>query len=315
MCTCLLSLCLLACGGGDDGGGGGGTPVGTDHTYVISSLDVPTTSEETSMLGADQDMDGTPDNGFGYSLYGISKELNGLTLQATNDELIDQGTTIMLVNLKATDLTDASNAGVWFYGGTENVTPAACDDTGCRKHFSGSAMFETEGSSLPNAPVIGDIANGTFTGDSGKATVKLSILGAAIQIPLQRVGVTLNGISPTGWAANGSQIHGVITETDYKNTVVTQFANALQLSFSADLCFPTGDPAFCSCNELGKGLANLLDDDHNCALSDAEAADFLVYFFSPDLDLDGDGEDESFSAGFGIGGTSGIFTVPTPTQD
>src|SRR5690349_14326632 len=123
-----LSLGLIACGGGgDDDGGTTIDPAGTNHTYVASSLNLPEHAAEAMTLGLDIDNkanDGV-DNQLGMVLGSIGALAPDLDLQASVDEQVDQGSIILLANVKAKDLASASGVGLYVYLG-QNPTPAAC---------------------------------------------------------------------------------------------------------------------------------------------------------------------------------------------
>jgi hypothetical protein len=134
-CAILVScgaLALVGCGGGDDDGGGDGVmeedPNGTDHTYVINDLQVPSSANEATQLGLDIDGNGQPDNALGGLLAALAGQAD-LDLNGTVNEQVVSGGLVLLANLKATALTDATGVGLHVYlGDAATAMPAPCTD-------------------------------------------------------------------------------------------------------------------------------------------------------------------------------------------
>ena len=318
----ILSLGLLACGGGDDddGGDGGGTvdPNGTNHTYVVSGVDLPTNASEAMALGLD--IDGKPndgvDNQLGSVLGSIGALAPSLNLQMSIDEQVNNGSLTLLVNLKATDLASAGGVGMWVYLATDQITPAPCtnpdDATTCRKHLAGTGMFTVDSTGPTDAKLVGTIMGGTFTGGPGTVTLQISLAGGApIALPLQKARAEIKGISATGFGT-GSKIGGAVTQTDINTTVIPAIGETVRTSF-ADSCMVGGTPPSCGCmsGSTGATLKNLFDKTPNdCMITDAEVMSVVSGFLTPDIDLDGDGTNDALSLGLGVTAVAGTFTVP-----
>src|SRR5258707_1278802 len=106
-----------ACGGDDSSGDGGIDPGGTNHTYVISKVQVPTNGTEATALGLDiddkaNDSNGGIDNQLGMVLGNIGALAPTLDVQGSLDGQLDTGGIILLANLFAKDLASASGVGL-----------------------------------------------------------------------------------------------------------------------------------------------------------------------------------------------------------
>jgi hypothetical protein len=320
-CAAIFSLGLIACGGddgGDDDSGGSIDPTGTNHTFAVSAIDLPTNGTEAMALGLDIDgkaNDGV-DNQLGSVLGSIGALAPSLNLQATLDTQIDKGQLVLLVNVKAKDLTNASGVGMWVYLGTHETTPPACtdaNDTVCRHQFSGTGMFTVDTTGPTDSKLAGRIMAGKFTGGPGEVTLQIALAGTPISLPLKKARAEITGITASGWATMSSKIGGAVTQADINATVMPAIGNTVRTSFDTD-CDVGGTPPGCGCtaNSTGATLKNLFDKapTQDCTISDAEVMTVVSGFLTPDIDLDGDGTNDALSLGLGVTGVAGTFTVP-----
>ncbi|MBE7448883.1 MAG: hypothetical protein HS111_08310 [Kofleriaceae bacterium] len=311
-----LSLGLVACGGGDDGDDGGTIdPTGTNHTFVASSLRLPTNANEATMLGLD--IDGKPndgvDNQLGMVLGSIGALAPDLDLQGSVDEQIDDGSIILLANLKARDLTNASGVGFYVYLGTD-ASPMPCqdeNDTVCRRHLDGSGSFSIDPGGPTDASLAGRIVAGKYTGGPGTVNLQISLgAGVPIDLPLQRARAELTGVSATGWTTG--KIGGAISQTDINTNIIPAIANTVRTSFD-ETCDVGGTPPNCGCQagETGETLRGLFDKTPaDCMISDQEVQDVVSGFLTPDIDLNGDGTNDALSLGIGVSAVAATFTPP-----
>lgn len=316
----IVSAGLVACGG-DDGDDDGGTvdPNGTNHTYVVSKLKVPASVNEATMLGLDiddkpGDTMGGIDNSLGNSLGTFAGQ--GLNLQPGIDSSVDTGSIMLLTNIKATDLTNASGVGMWVYLGT-NPNPPACDgaaDTTCRKHLSGSAMFDIDAAGPQNALLVGRIMAGKFAGGPGTVNLQLDLgTGTPVDLPLQKAKAEIN-IGATGIAA-GSKIGGAILQTDIESKIHPAIQTLVTGIFEED-CGPVAGrtPPMCGCmsGSTGATVMGLMDTaaPRDCQVSVAEVTAFLNPIINQDIDVNGDGTNDAVSVGLGVEGVGATFTVP-----
>ncbi len=312
-----LSLGLIACGGGDDDDGGTIDPTGTNNTFVVSALNLPENAAEAMMLGLDIDgkaNDGV-DNQLGMVLGSIGALAPDLDLQASVDEQVDQGSIILLANLLAKDLTNASGVGLWVYLG-DNPTPAACTDANdmvCRRHLAGGATFSIASGSPTDAKLAGRIVNGKYTGGPGNVTLQIALAGGTpIDLPLQRARAEFNSVTAAGWTSG--KIGGAISQADINTQVVPAIGDTVRTSFD-ETCDVGGTPPNCGCTagETGETLRGLFDKTPNdCTITDAEVQAVVSGFLTSDIDLDGDGTNDALSLGIGVSAVAGTYTPPAP---
>lgn len=315
------TLPLAASCGGDDSGDGGIDPGGTDHTYVVSRIDVPSNGAEATALGLDiddkeNDSNMGIDNQLGMVLGNIAAIAPSFNVQMSIDEQVDQGGIILLTNILAKDLTNSSGVGMWVYLGAD-PNPAACTnmmDTVCRKHLAGGAMFGIDTSSPTDASLSGKIVAGTFTGGPGTVTLQIALSeGMPIDLPLQKAKAELTGITANG--IGGGKIGGAILKTDLETKVYPAIAATIRSSFTEDCQGPpTGTPANgCNCmaGSTGKTIQTTFDKmPADCMISDAEVVNFIGGLVSADIDTNGDGTADAVSLGVGVEAVTAVYTVP-----
>jgi hypothetical protein len=321
--TLLLATILPLAGAcGSDGGDDDGTidPGGTDHTYVVSKVSVPTSPAEATTYGLDiddkpNDSNNGIDNQLGGVLANIGQLAMGIDVQGSIDEQVATGGIILLTNLLAKDLASASGVGMWVYLG-ENPNPPACadaNDTVCGKHLAGGASFDISASSPQDATLAGKIVAGKFTGGPGTVTLQIALsAGNPIDLPLQKARAELTGISATG--ITGGKIGGAIAKTDLETKVYPAIAETVRTTFARD-CTVGGDPngmPKCGCTgSTGPALQSTFDKSPaDCMITDNEVVVFISGLISPDIDLDGDGTADAVSLGVGVKAVAGTFTVP-----
>lgn len=309
----MVSAGLVACGG-DDGTPDEVPPSGDNHTYVISELALPTSPTESTMLGLDIDdraNDGV-DNELGMMLASIRTLAPGLALQASLDEQVDQGGIILLANLKAADLGNASGAGLWIYEGTD-AQPAPCADaadTVCRHHLAGTGSFDVSPEAITDSLLVGRIVAGTFKGGPGPFTLPLRLSdGPVFDLPLQRakaeVAVSVNGFGV------GSKLGGAISADDVEAVLVPGLHGSFVGMIDAD-CTGARTPPSCGCTASSPGAAalGLIDGNDDCTPTLAETQALFDSLVTFDVDLNGDTVFDAVSIGVGVSAVKGTFTVP-----
>jgi len=312
----IVALGLVACGG-DDGGGDDDddviNPAGTNNTFVISKISLPTNATEASQLGLDIDgkaNDGV-DNQLGTLLASIRSLAPGLNLQMSLDEQVDTGGIILLSNIKATDLASAAGVGMWVYQG-DTPTPAPCtdaNDTICRKHLTGTGMFGIKANTPTDAKLAGTIMAGKFTGGPGEITLQIALSDAgAIDLPLKKaraeIAVTANGFGA------GSKIGGAITQAHIDSKVIPAIHTTVVGIVARDCPKPMGTNCNCMAGSSGLSVLGFLDGNDDCVVTVEEVKTTVNGILTPDIDLDGDMVNDAVSLGVGVAAFKGGFTVP-----
>ncbi len=314
-----MSLALVACGGGGDDGDDDGVetvdPNGTNHTYVVSSVDLPENAQEAMALGLDIDgkaNDGV-DNQLGMVLGSIGALAPDLDLQTSVDAQVADGGIILLVNMKATDLVTARGVGMFVNLGA-NPNPPACTDPNdmvCGRHLQGGASFDLEAGEDSMRYLAGRLDGGNFTGGPGNVTLQIALAdGPAISLPLQRARATISGLTATGWSSG--KIGGAISQDDINSEVIPAIAMTVRASFD-ETCDVGGTPPNCGCvaGETGETLRGLFDKTPNdCNITDAEVMAVVSGFLTPDVDLSGDGTNDALSLGIGVEAVAATYTPP-----
>lgn len=288
----------------------------TDFTFVVSAIDLPASAPDVEATGFDLDGDGSVDNQFGSLAVFLDALTPGIALQSGIDAGIDRGETVTLVQVRATDLADATPARFATYvGNTDDVSPPACSgssDTTCRRHLSGSGTFSVSESSPVGSGLAGRIVGGKFTGGPGTVNLQISLADTAITLPLHGTLAQVNDITDAGWSGAGSRIGGAIAQSDIDGLVVPALASRIRSVFDVD-CTVSGTPPACGCppGSEGEALRNLFDQSpSDCTISAPEIAAEFAPFLTPDIDTDGDGSNDAVSIGIGVHAVKGTFPAP-----
>ena len=322
----IVSASLVACGGDD--GGGDDVIEGTDNLYVVSKIQLPSSASEATTLGLDIDDaagDGNQgiDNQLGTFLGSLRGIAPGLNLQMSLDTAVDEGSVVLLSNVKATALDNAANSGMWVYiGDGATAMPAPCtdaNDTVCRHHLDGTGMFSIKAGTQTDTKLAGSIVGGTFKGGPCTINLQLSLyaMSAPLDLPLQRAKAEIK-VSATGFAA-GSKLGGGIKQTDIESKIHPAIQGIVADLIDRDCGAAPRTPPTCGCasGSTGSSVLGFLDTNDDCDVSVAEVTMTLNSLLTDDMDLfkaDGtpgtDGVNDSVSLGIGVQAVKGTFTVP-----
>jgi hypothetical protein len=196
----LVSLGLVAaCGDWVGNSDDGEDPVdarGPDYTYVVSDVDLPTTEVEALALGLDIDEranDGA-DNRLGAVLATLLAPRN-VDPEAILDGAIARGEIVVLVDVSARDLANASGVGFRLFEG----------------EATGPGTFEA--TAFDNNVAAGRIVNGRFTGAAAELTLRLGAIdGVPITLHLRDAKLQLDAMSLDSWGPG--KIGGAIAASD-----------------------------------------------------------------------------------------------------
>ena len=298
-------------------------PNGTHHTYVLDSVKVPSNTNEANQVAVDVDGDGRTENAIGGLLAALISA-GHLDLQTQVDAQVQAGNVIILADMQATDLTNATGVGLRVYlGDTTNVTPAPCTDANdpntCGQHLTGDGMFQIASDSPQNAVVIGQNVSGQFTGGPGNITIELALSDAA-PLKLSLIGARVKaGVSDSGLSSG--ILGGAVTVDDVNNNIIPAVADLIAGILVTSGCDANATPC-CPDGTTGASVLSFLDTNGDCMIPASELqSNQLIQstLETPDLDLlDADGKfnpnsdmvKESVSLGVGFTAVGGAFTTP-----
>ena len=282
------------------------TATGAHHHYVVSKEHIPKTTAEASTFGLDLNGDQIIDNQLGQALASFTAQ--GFDSQAAADTLVNNGTILMLADFESDDFTAATDAGFTLFAGA-NPQPPPCDgsaDTTCRHHLAGTGTFDLAATSPHDAPLVGDVVAGTFTGAPGTITIQLPILTAVAQVSLIGARVQMVGATAAGFTT--TIVGGGITMNELVTHVYPAVGTAVTAHIAADCNVAAGPPACgCTAGSIDATILSVFDTTHDCVVTTAEVTGNTIIgdLFKPDIMIDGQ---MVLSVGIGIEAVDGTFT-------
>lgn len=337
-----FSAALAACGGDENGDGGipdAAQPEGDHHAYVVDELTIPENATQGGDYGVDLNLDGDVDNKLGelmQTVLGVADfDVNQLV-----GEQFQEGTIIVLADLQATDLSDASAAGFWVYIG-DDPSNAPCDGDDCGQHLDGQTSFSIHPDSPTEAGVVGDISGGSYEGGPGDVSLTIDFIEAIPALTVDLVGarVEIDDVSEDGLVSG--RIGGGLTIDQLHNDIAPVAADALTDVIDEECEGPQGDEdngeddengSPCGCpedQEFLDTIIGLLDVGDTC---EVEAVDIiennlLETVLSADVDLlnedgqydpthpdDPDHQADSISLGVGFSAVGAEFADGSPQE-
>lgn len=267
--------------------------------YVFNRLLLPTTTIEAADYAVDFDNDGTPDNALGNIISMLGMVSTTMDVQPTVDESVWQGSALVLLRLKAADMTNQTDAvgQAWLAASTECctdlTTPETCKaqaDTSC---FKGDYSFTPDSSSPSDALFGGGITGGALNLGPGTLQIKLPIAGdTPLNLNLKAVQlkatVTADGLTE-------GVLAGVIDKNDLDNGVIPSLVDLLNGMLI------TGSPdAIATIKELFDA-----DGDNTITEEELKTNDLIEAFLAGDVDVDNDGVPE-LSLGIGFSAVKAV---------
>jgi hypothetical protein len=268
------------------------------HPYVISRVELPTSS--TTPIRLDLDGDGDSENRLGLILNVLTTQ-GSIDFQSGLDRGIARGDTILLAEVGGN--LDHERAATFAIHDGRDPQPTPClgpDDEVCGRHLDGNGGFRSAPTSPPSR-VDGTIAGARFVGGSGTLTLRLPLAGQLLELPLVSAGADLTGLTDTHIAAG--VIGGALTRAGV-DTHFTPFLTAVVGDIVARDCTGgTAPDCGCSAGSTGGTVLGLFDSspvDCHVSVEEVSSSAFVRTLLSPDLDLDGDGSNDAVSAAFGV---------------
>ncbi len=258
---------------------------GAHYQYVVSTIKLPVSATDAVAFAIDLDGDSNPDNNLGQSL-DLLKGF-GFDIRSTVAEGVRNGGILMGLDLQTTDFFDADVVAVQPFVGLSAV-PAPCstpDPQSCGQHLLGGAQIRV-------APVTDDgrsYATGPLV--SGRAELRAHAIpiqfsladGVIVDVTLHDAAIRLTDISADG--ANAI-LAGVLSKQDIDTVVLPQAAIQLRRVLAQDCTVaPSGVGCHCHPNTGGASVAEYLDVNHDCQLSDTEVLESskVRAFVTPDI--------------------------------
>jgi hypothetical protein len=289
---------------------------GTDHTYVLDDVIIPADSDDAEAMGMDLDDDGEADNALG-------KVLATFELQWEVDARVAAGDTILLANVRATDLSDATDAGMWFLQGAD-PDPAPCVGNSCGRHLQGGASFTVDPESPADDLIHGNITGGTFSGGPGTITLRLALSQGGEPLNLPLIGAFVETRVDTDGLTQGT-LAGAIHEDDVDTAVLPAVLDVV--TELVDLDCPYSPPDCCNAGTNGAFLLALLDDcspgsstcDCEVSLTELSENSLVRSMLRSDVDLldntgaynpGQNGDNEAISLAIGFTATTANFPPP-----
>lgn len=315
------SLGLAACGGDDGGGDDAPPPIeGDHHTYVVDSVTIPTNASQATELGFDLEAgsgcgDPAVDNQLGNILSALgSAGGDGFDLQGSIDESVDQGEILLLADVQATALDNATNAGMRVYLGELMTPAAACTDpedlTTCRQHLDGNGSFTLAAGADPDVAVGGTIVGGRFAGGPGRLNMQIAFGDTAINLEMLEARAEAQ-VTATG--LDSVKVGGAVPDEIVQGEVLPAVHTAVSDIIAGD-CTGTAPPEPCGCTADSTAITvlNIFDEDDNCevTLEEIRTNNLIETLLRPDVDTDCDGTLDALSVGVGATAVAGTFTAP-----
>jgi hypothetical protein len=271
---------------------------GIQYHLVTNQLMLPTTKDQSEAyaLNVDVDSQQTGDNLFGQLLALLTSVAPSLELQATLDQAVDAGQLVTLHLVTADDpLNDPSVSWSILLGETATSAPG----------FDGTDTFAIDSAAPANAPIVGNLADGHFSGGPGAARLRFVLLGQQVDVSV--IGLRLEADLSAAGCANG-RLGGGLTVDDFRGKLLPTLTDGLNLAVQSN-----------------SALANLLlptldaDGDGTIAVQELENNPMLRIAAQPDLDLldasgsfnpGQDGTNDSYSMGLGFTCVPATFMAP-----
>jgi hypothetical protein len=277
------------CGESSTPGVDGG--VGTSRSFVMRTMDIPTSATEATSLGYDIDGDGTVDNTLGTILAAVQAAAPSLDLQDQINQSINDGIAVTLMRVTAQNFTSDSSVTLDGWTGESTTCCAArpCPkseaDTQC---FGGDHTFKAAASS-PRSTMTGKITTGKVAFGPGNTNILIPMGNNQVQVQL--VAAKVEGMLSANGIVSG-RLMGAISSTEVANKVVPAVANQLTREMN--------DPKTSASNRAALQAAFDTDNNGTITSDELKANAAVKALLAGDVDANKDGKKEELSAGVGF---------------
>ncbi len=295
---------------GEMGGAGGEGPIvveGAHHGFVFAEVRMPVSNTEANAMAFDLNGDGKSDNQFGRAIVALSMqglEINQAAAAATQD-----GSAILLADLQAPSLTSAKGAGLMTFYGADPVPMPCASVNDCGHHLDGTGTFSVAAATPHVVVTPGRIAAAVFNGQGGELPVQFGFAGGVLELVLHDAHAELTNLSTDGFTG---RLGGVIPQDQVDGQIYRAIWTGAASFVSRDCTGGVAPVCGCQVGSVGRTYLDLMDTDHDCALSLAEvkANPLFSAIFAVDLDTDGDQKPDAMSCAFAVSAKKGTFNLP-----
>ncbi|HET6846140.1 MAG TPA: hypothetical protein VFH29_04860 [Anaerolineales bacterium] len=270
---------------------------GVQYHFVTNKLLLPSTQDQADSfaLNIDGDSAGTGDNLFGRLLILVTKAAPGLETQSTVDAALASGKIVSLHVVKADDPLNDTSVSWSIVQGQETQTAPT---------FNGTDKFTVEPGAPVNAPIVGTLKAGHFSGGPGSGQVRIYLFNQPVDVNL--IGLRLEADVTAQGCTNG-KLGGGLTVAEFRSKLLPSIAEGLTQVVAAN---PTASKLILTAFDS--------NGDSKISVDELEKSPALMLAASPDMDLldsygkfnpGQDGKKDTYSIGLGFTCVPAVFTA------
>jgi len=291
---------------GGAGGAGGEGPIaitGTHHGYVISGIKIATAAESFDIGG-----DAARDNQFGKAMQVFTNA--GFNVNGAYATAVANGDVLMLGDVQATALADATGAGFSTFFGADPLPLPCAAVNDCGKHLLGTGTFNIDDTKPVGMQVPSSIAANVLTGAGGSLPFRLVFGTELIDLLIERAHVELTSLVDGGFGPG--RIGGAIKGSDVNTLLYPAVQKSLQTIVTRD-CTGLGADCGCTVQSAGVQVLAAIDANKDCAvpLAEVKANATIAGLLQLDVSIGADPNiKDGMSVAFAITGKKATFTAP-----
>ncbi len=283
-------------------------PLGHQLMYVVDSIDLPNSYDESQAFGVvlDRNPLQRPNNAMGQVLSLIFSYVD-VDLDDRVQSAIDDGRILHLLGVQATSLDEAAGVGAQIFLGVDR-------DDDPLDNFSGTESFAIEAGNF-SQPLAGEIDDGRLIVELGSVPLRIVLPNVDTPFTLELEAARIEADVITTTEIRG-KLGGVILEEELHASLLPLIYSSIQASLALDCV-----AGVCEQDSHGRFFLDLFDEDLDGAIGYAEFEDnsLIGSLLSPDVDMfdvDGnirprcDGIKDSLSFGAAFTAVSARFTPP-----
>ncbi|MCG8416722.1 MAG: hypothetical protein MJE77_02110 [Proteobacteria bacterium] len=294
------------------------------HKFVVNGVKIPANIQQAGQLALniDSDADNTKDNQLGEVIGAIAGLVgSSIDFNETAGEALNEGSIILLAEVKATSLTEGCGSVNVYLG--KDPTPAPCEnaqDTTCGRHLDGNGTFVIDDSVSADTEVVGTVNNSRFlltkNDEPGSVSIQLDLGdGQPITLNLSGARIEIPTLATTG--ITDGLLGGAITKEHLDETIIPAIHGFVEEAVKDDCTAPPN----CTCTLSSPGALILDTFDlkpKDCVVTQEELTthELIETVLKSDVDLfdakgvfnpNDDGVVDSLSLGIGFSATTASF--------